>query len=92
MKRIIFAALLSATPAIAQQPAAPGQRAWEIMSQQCLMREQNATGVAIEQSDKVESLTKQLAAVTKERDALKTAADKAKPAAKPEPTDKPAAP
>ena len=82
MKRIItaIAALLLATPALAQQPpaapAAPGQRAWELMDQQCTLREQNATGAAIEQSDKVAALTKQLAEVTKERDALKAAAAK----------------
>ena len=76
MKRTILASLLLATPALAQQQPAPGQRAWEIMSQQCLMREQNATGAALEQSDKVATLTKQLAEVTKERDALKAAAAK----------------
>ena len=57
-------------------PAAPGQRAWELMDQQCTLREQNATGAAIEQSDKVAALTKQLADMTKERDALKAAAAK----------------
>ena len=80
MKRIItaIAALLLATPALAAQqpPAAPGQRAWELMDQQCTLREQNATGAAIEQSDKVAALTKQLADMTKERDALKAAAAK----------------
>ena len=79
MKHIItaIAALLLATPALAQQPpAAPGQRAWELMDQQCTLREQNATGAALEQSDKVAALTKQLAEVTKERDALKAAAAK----------------
>ena len=75
VKRLIIASLLLATPALAQQ-AAPGQRAWELMDQQCMLREQNATGAALEQSDKVAALTKQLAEVTKERDALKAAAAK----------------
>ena len=76
MKRIFLALMLFATPALAQQQPAPGQRAWEIMDQQCMLREQNATGAALEQSDKVAALTKQLAEVTKERDALKAAAAK----------------
>jgi hypothetical protein len=74
MKRIILASLLLSAPALAQQPPTPGQRATEIMLQREIAAHQQDLGAAVQLQDQVTALTKQVADLTKERDALKAPA------------------
>ncbi len=81
MKRLILASLLLATPALAQQPPTPGQRATEIMLQREIAAHQQDLGAAVQLQDQVAALTKQteedkkqIADLTKERDAAKAPA------------------
>lgn len=75
MKRVIVALSLLATPAIAQQPPSPpGQKAWEIMFNREVAVHQNDLGAALQMQDQITDLTKQVTALTKERDALKVPA------------------
>lgn len=81
MKRLILVSLLFVTPALAQQstqPPSPGQRAIEIMLQREISAHQQDLGAAVQLQDQVIALTKeteadkkQIADLTKERDAMK---------------------
>jgi hypothetical protein len=79
MKRLIPFFLLLAGPALAQQPAPASQRATEILLNRAIVSDQSDLVGAIQLQDQVAALTKQVADLTKERDALKTA-EKAPPA------------
>lgn len=85
MKRIVLALALAllAVPALAQQPPSPSQRATEIMLQREIAAHQQDLGAAVQLQDQVQTLTKQVADLTKERDDLK-----AKVITTPEPTGK----
>jgi hypothetical protein len=81
LRYVVAVALLVATPALAQQPpkAPPAVQALEMMLSQAVGREQNATTIALQQSE-------QIAALTVERDGLKAENAKLKaPAPTPEP-------
>jgi hypothetical protein len=71
MKRFILAPLLLATPALAQQPAPAGQRAWEIMHNREVAEHQNDFGADIQFQDQTAAQAKQVTDLTKERNDLK---------------------
>jgi hypothetical protein len=74
MKRFILASLLLATPALAQQPAPAGQRAWEIMRDREVAEHRSDFGADFQFQDQTAALQKQVTDLTKERDALKASA------------------
>lgn len=81
MKRFAFAAaMIAAAPALAQQSESPGQRATEIMLNREIAAHQQDLGAAVQLQDQVATLTKQIADLTKERDALKVDAKSTTPA------------
>jgi hypothetical protein len=73
MKRIILASLLLATPAMAQQqpPTPPGQKALDIMLNREIAAHQADLGVALQLTDQVADLKKQVADLTAENAKLK---------------------
>jgi polyhydroxyalkanoate synthesis regulator phasin len=72
MKRLILASLMLATPALAQQPSAPpGQKALEIMLNREMGAHQADLGAALQLSDQVDALKKQVADLTAENTKLK---------------------
>jgi hypothetical protein len=83
MKRSILAAMMLATPAMAQQPPPmpPGQKALEIMLARETAAHQNDLGAAVQLNDQVEALKKQVADLTAENAKLKPPA--VTPAAEP---------
>jgi polyhydroxyalkanoate synthesis regulator phasin len=83
MKRIILASMLLATPAMAQQqpPTPPGQKALEIMLSRETTAHQSDLGAALQLSDQVDALKKQVADLTAENAKLKPPV--AEPAAEP---------
>ena len=73
MKRLALLSLLLAVPALAD-PAPPGQQAWEMLYGREVQQHHDDLGAAIQLQGRVADLNKQVADLTKERDALKAAA------------------
>lgn len=76
MKRIVFALLLFAGPALAQQATPPNQRALEIMLTREMAAHQTDLATAVELGNQVTTLTKQVGDLTKDlADTKKAPAD-----------------